>query len=254
MKLRKYLFIFCIFCSIKSYSQILNVEGFRLEKDTAHVFLGNAGVGFSTKKQPTNTLTRFNTNVNACFLAEKHSYMVLSTLAFTKVTNAQVQNEGYAHFRINFNRRKKISPEYFAQIQYDKGRGLDKRFLTGITMRSRIFLDKHWNISANTGFMWEEENWKLGTESANKDLIKSTSNLTIKAKLLPNVSWFFITYYQARVDDLSKARFITDTSLQLKISNRLAFNTQYIATFDTAPVIAIPKLIYSLNSTVQYNF
>lgn len=239
---------------INTNAQILNIESFRLEKDSAKVFLGNLGFGFSTKKQLVS-VTRFNTNVNAAYLSDLHSYMVLSTLSLVKVSNLNVLSEGYVHFRINFLRKNKFSPEQFTQIQYDKGRGMDSRFLTGLCLRYRIFSNSKIVVAANSGLMYESEVWFNSVENKSSSLIKSTSNLTLKAKITPTLSFFMITYYQAIPNQyFIRPRLITDATLQFKISNKFVFNTQYVATYDDMPIISIPNFIYSLNSAIQYNF
>jgi hypothetical protein len=235
-------------------AQILNIESFRLEKDTAKVFLGNVGFGIAAKKQ-TVSVTSYNSNVNSVYLSKLHSYMVLSTLSLIKIANQNVLSEGYAHYRMNFFRKKILSPEQFNQIQYDKGRGMDNRFLSGLCIRYRILYNNTWSISANTGFMYEVENWSNTTEHKKTALLKSTTNLTIKARITPTLSWYMITYYQARCDEnFIKPRLITDTSLQFKIANKLNFNTQYVATYDSNPIIDIPSLTYSIKSSILYNF
>jgi hypothetical protein len=244
--------LLCLASNVKA--QILNIESFRLEKDTAKVFLGNVGFGFSAKKQAVS-VSRYNTNINSVYLSQLHSYMVLSNLALVKISNQNVLSEGYSHFRINFLRKRILSPEQFNQVQYDKGRGMDSRFLTGLCLRYRIFYSSTWSISANTGLMYETEKWSNSTESKQTDLIKSTSNLTIKARITPTLSWFMITYYQARPDQyFIRPRLITDTSLQFKISNKFNFNSQFVATYDDMPIIKIPNFIYAINSSIQYNF
>lgn len=235
-------------------AQILNIESFRLEKDTAKVFLGNVGFGFSTKKQ-TVSVSRYNSNVNSVYLSKNHSYMVLSTLSLVKIANQNVLSEGYAHFRMNFFRKKIISTEQFNQIQYDKGRGMDSRLLTGLCLRYRIFYNPRWSISANAGLMYEIEQWSNAYQQQQSRLIKSSTNLTIKAKITPTLSLYMITYYQARPDQyFFRPRLITDTSLQFKISTKFSFNTQYVATYDDRPIIDIPHLIYAVNSSILYNF
>jgi putative salt-induced outer membrane protein YdiY len=235
-------------------AQILNIESFRLEKDTAKVFLGNVGFGFSAKKQ-TVSVSRYNSNVNSVYLSQQHSYMLLSTLSLVKIDNQNVLSEGYAHYRMNFFRKKIFSTEQFNQIQYDKGRGMDSRLLTGLCLRYRILNTPRWSISANTGLMYEIENWSNAHQQQQSHLVKSSSNLTIKAKITPTLSLYMITYYQARPDQyFFRPRLITDTSLQLKISTKFSFNTQYVATYDDRPIIDIPHLIYAVNSSILYNF
>jgi len=254
MKKAFFLSVTLQFLFLCSYSQILNIESYRLEKDTSNVFLGNIGAGFNTKKQAISTINRYNSNINAAYLSQNNAYLLLSTLALVQVANQQVQNEGYIHFRINFLRKKKYSPELFSQLQYDRGRGLEKRELVGLTCRARIFYNKNWSISGNSGLMLENENWNFNAEIKNTEFIKSTSNITIKSKLTPTINWYLITYYQARLQYFLQPRLTLDTYFQFKISSKFNFNMQYVATYDEKPVISIPNLIYSLNSIIQYNF
>ena len=69
-----------------------------------------------------------------------------------------------------------------------------------------------------------------------------------------HVCLFSNTYYQAVPILLNKPRISTDSSIQLKVSNKLNFNIQYVATYDTNPIINIPNLTSMLNGVLQYNF
>lgn len=251
----KYLLILIIvFSSFCSNAQILNIESFRLEKDTSNIFLGSVSFGYSSKKQISN-VSQFSTNCNAAYLTNKHSYMIISNLTSVKALNQNVVNQGYAHFRINFLRKNRVSLEQFNQVQYDKGRGLLDRYLTGICLRYRIHSSQPWNLSVNTGIIYEHEDWMYLQETAYRDYIKSSSNVSYKIKINQFVSFYSTMYYQALPDDFFNFfRFISDSCVQIKMSTKLNFMTQYTAQYDNAPIIKVPNLTYSFISSIQYNF
>lgn len=235
-------------------AQILNIESFRLEKDTSNIFLGSVSFGYSSKKQISN-VSQFSTNCNAAYLTKLHSIMIISNLTFVKALNQNVVNQGYAHFRINFYRKKLLSFEQFSQLQYDNGRGLANRYLTGLCIRYRIHSSQPWNLSVNTGFIFEHEDWVYLKDKNSSNYIKSSSNLSYKIKINPFVSFYSTIYYQALPEKIfGFYRFISDSCIQIKMSNKLNFITHYIVQYDNSPIIQVPNFTYSFISSIQYNF
>ena len=239
-------------------AQILNVERFRLDKDTSNVWLGNAGLGFSLKKQKNNVYT-FNGNLNLVYLSKHHSYMSLNNFKIIRQDENNLISEGYAHGRITFLRKNRISYEPFAQIQYDQGRGLSWRELYGYTFRLSLRSRHRNTLSFNTGAMYEYEKWegtvlRYSSDSTGRlavtKFIKSTSNLSYKTHFSDNVNFFAVVYYQARFEKFLSPRVITDLQLQLKINKHFSFNTQFVSTFDDLPIIAGNEFVYSLNNTL----
>lgn len=245
-----------------AYSQILNVEKFRLDKDTAKVWLGNAGLGLSLKKQQ-NSVYSLNSSLNAVYLSEKHSYMSLNYIKFVRVESTNVLSEGYAHGRINLFRRKSLSYEPFIQYQYDAGRGLLWRELYGFTFRYRVVAKEKFRMAVNTGAMYEHELWEgevirfrdNGAENrAETNFIKSTSNLTLRGDLAKNVTVFFVTYYQARFERFFAPRIISDVQLQFKVNQYIGFNLQFVSTYDALPPIVGNDFVYTLSNNLVITF
>src|SRR4051794_30076869 len=83
-----------------SFGQILNIERFRIEKDTANFWTGNVGLGFSSKKQQ-NQVTSLNLNSSLVYLSEKHGYLNINYGKLIKTTQQKVISEGYTHWRVN---------------------------------------------------------------------------------------------------------------------------------------------------------
>jgi hypothetical protein len=255
------IFITLFFCTA-GHSQILNIERFRPSKDTANVWMGNIGLGFSSKKQ-LNSVINLNTNANVVYLSAKHSYMSINSLNLIRASESQIISEAYSHLRFNFMRRKRISYEPFLQWQYDLGRGLEKRELYGFSLRFRLASGEKIDLSMNSGVMYEHEKWRgevlrLATDTsythAEASFIKSTNNVTLKSKLGNGITLFLLTYYQARYNRFLQPRIISDMKINFKINNHFSFSTQLTGIFDADPIIKNNHLIYEFNNSLVINF
>lgn len=259
---RKYLFLIACLSSWHwhGYAQIVNVERFRLDLDTANLWLGNAGLGLNIKKQQNNIYT-YNGNLNAVFLSRRHAFISLNYFRLLRQDRTNLLKDGYAHVRVNLARQNRFSYEAFLQYQMDEGRGLYQREILGAATRLRLWAGKQGYMSANTGFMYEKENWhgdvlRFETDSGMSEtvFIRSTSNVTARISLTEGVSLFLVTYYQARPDYFFRPRLISDIQIQLRINRYLAFNSQFVATLDAMPVVAGNTFVYTFNNSLLVSF
>lgn len=261
MGIKFFLTLIFISWTLSSYSQILNIERFRLDKDTSHAWFGSVGLGFSAKQQKVS-VTTFNGNSNLVYLSKLHSYLNVNYIRFIKVANSEPISEGYTHWRVNFFRRKKLSYEPFVQFQYDIGRGLLKRNLYGFTFRFDVRLGEKLNIGLNTGAMYEYEKWRgqvLRFQTEVQDIgrtsfIKSTSNVNIRWRITQHVNLFLLTYYQARFESFFRPRVISDVQLSYELNKNFSMVGQYISTYDAAPILVANEFIQTFNLTFNYKF
>jgi hypothetical protein len=253
-----------IFLSTQSLlkGQILNIEQFRLDKDTSDIWLGNITGGFNKKQQQVN-VTTINTSSNLVYLSEKHSYMNINNFRFLKVATTDILSEGYTHWRVNLVRRQRISLEEFFQYQFDRGRGMVRRSLIGSSLRVHVLKTEKFIFGFNSGAMYESEFWEgevlrkeveTAPRQAKTNLMKSTSNITIRGSIIKDFNVFFVGYYQAPFNDFFRPRVITDLQLQYSFTRRLALNTQFVSTFDAAPLITNNRFIYNLVTGVTFRF
>jgi hypothetical protein len=259
--------IFFLLTSTLSSAQIMNIEKFRLDKDTSNVFMGSTGFGFSSKKQQ-NTVFEYDAFFNLAYLSKKHSYMTINYSQLQQANTKNIISEGYTHFRINFFRHQLISYEPFVQFQYDLGRGLYNRNLGGFSFRLNVIKNdsKHHNkieLGINTGAMYEYEHWQgnvlrfpsaLDSARAYTHFLKSSTSLFAKASLHENITLFSIFYYQARFDDYFRPRFVSDIQLVFNISKRFSFSNKFTSTLDAAPIVQNNNFIYTLSSNLVIKF
>lgn len=262
MKQRIVFFAF-LFLSFSSKAQILNIEKFRLDYDTSKYWLGTIGFTFANAKQ-NSFLFRYTTTLNLAYLTRQHSFMTLNNARLDVVDKKSVINEGYTHWRINFFRHKKISPEPFCQFQYALSRGLEYRQIYGFSLRFNLFtrIDsaKKERIDAGiaTGVIRETERWTgevlryedpTDSTKAYAVLNKSSSYAYFKVKVGSKLTMFLTTYYQARWDlFFQQHRWVVDYQLLYAISKNVNFSITYIGIFDNAPVIASNRYIHDITS------
>lgn len=259
--------ILLVFSAIpESFSQILNVEKNRFDKDTSNYFLGNISFSMNLfnrnagKNTPTNFLT-LSAAADVAYMSHKHLYLLINNFNYTVVKDAPaLVKTGYSHFRINFMHRQKLSYESFAQSQYDIGRGLELRMLGGAGLRYAIYKSKGINFYAGTGLMYEHEEWHnpevKGTLIV-KNLVKSTNYLSTRARINEYVDINAITYYQTGYDPSISAfrpRISGEINATLKVNSKLRFRINFNCNYDRRPIVPITHFIYSMNNGIQYNF
>jgi hypothetical protein len=115
-------------------AQVLNVERFRSDADTADVWIGELKFDFSLNKQNTAVMALGN-ETNLARFTRNHVYYFLNQINLVMVDEKSLVSDGYFHIRGTYNRRKTWSPETFLQFQYNLNWGLKRRALAGATMR-----------------------------------------------------------------------------------------------------------------------
>jgi len=254
------LFLLVLYSTISSHGQILNIEKFRIDKDTSNVWGVNVGFGFSTKKQQTS-VTTMNANANIVYLSKKHSYITINYIKFVGIENVNPLSEGYTHWRLTLLRKKFVSYEPFVQWQYDKGRGLLKRELYGASIRLNVLRTKKTMIAFNSGAMYEYELWRGEVirfpientqDSAQTRFLKSTNSITVRGDVASNVNVFLVSYYQARFNRFFSPRIISEIQVNIKINKYFSISNQFTSTYDAIPILKNNTFIYSYTTSLLF--
>jgi hypothetical protein len=261
-----YLLVFVlIFYSGSLSGQILNIEKSRIPEDSLKKLVGNIGANFSLNNRSATQNEKvlfigLTGNMNIGYFAPKNAYLFFGAINYTSFTGAQTISTGYAHFRINFNRKKKLSTETFAQIQYDESRGMAYRALGGAGLRLNIHKTKNVDIYIGTGAMWETEEWSDPNKSDSvivKSIPKSSSYFSFKANLNPNTTFNCINYYQVGYDEQQKVirhRIFVDATLTFLITKHLSFINTFNAGYEDKPIVPIQKFVYTLSNGIIIKF
>jgi hypothetical protein len=252
-------------------AQILNIERARIDRDSINYITGKAGFNFSMfnrnagKNNPNNFL-QLTFNSDVAYISAKHSYLLLNYYNYllvnydNKEQRNTVASNGYAHFRVNLQRRKRLSYELFAQAQADRARGLEVRGLAGAGLRFAILREERTNLFIGSGLMHEYEKWESPEEGEGiltSNLPKLTNYVSNKSVINSHVSTEAIVYYQTGYDakiDAFRNRVSGDANLLFKLNNTLSFRTGFNCTFEDKPIVPVTRFVYAITNGIQFNF
>ncbi|MBK6264270.1 DUF481 domain-containing protein [Marivirga sp. S37H4] len=251
----------CLLLPYFSNAQILNIEKLRLEKDTAKHFLMKLTTELSAYNRsatPDNPVNFFGYNLdfNSIFYPDKHAYTFLGKFDYVELNDANVVNFGFLHTRINFLRERMISYETFAQFSYDDFRGLNSRWITGGSVRIKVFENEKTTLVWSTGAMYEYEKWQVpeSDEQVEVNFLKNTNYLSIRRTVNEIIDFNMINYYQTGYDqeiDQFRNRLSSSTILNFKLSKWLSWKNSFDISYEDKPIVDITKLIYTLRTGIS---
>ncbi len=237
------------------FSQVLNIEKFRISSDSTRHLTGQLEFGFRAKKQDVD-LFDYTLKSNVFYFSKTKAYFFLSELRSTKVANKRGEYGGFAHARIALN-RKKITPEIFSQIQFDRGIGLDNRRIFGAVLREQLYTSSKSYLHTNQGFFYELETWEnrdsLGSAKyLINPFVKFSANLTYEQKVATNVYWFSTVYFQSRPEPnyFFKPRLSGEAVLRFKVNAKISWSNSFTFTYDMLPVIRLARYYHQIKSTL----
>lgn len=255
-----------LFIAIPAWSQILNVEKNRMRRDTTHYWIGEVNFNLLLHNRTATTenpvrFTGIGSGADVAYVNRLHRYMLMNQLNYTAVTGNAFVSTGYSHFRTNFYWRNTISYEVFTQYQYDLGRGLKNRFISGGSLRYTFVEEEKIRLAFGVGAMYEYERWEVPRTDTEQfvttNFIKSTNYLSARWQVNEFVGFNSIVYFQTGYDkNISgfRNRFSTDNNLNVKLSSKLSFFAVFNAQYDSRPVVPIVNFVYSLNNGLKMAF
>lgn len=261
--------LFFFFLSASGYTvkaQILNVEKSRLKSDSANYFVGSLSLAFNANNQSiddngeTESFIGLKANSDMGYISEHNSYLLLSQFNYTATSNNTINSTGYGHFRINFLRNKRLSHEVFTQLQYDQGRGMQVRWLSGGGFRYNFLKKEKISMYLGIGGMYEEEVWNFPGESEAQRVLslwKATNYVSTRVIFNEHINLNLITYYQTGYDydrDFFRHRINTDINLNVTITSTLAFTSNFFWAYENRPVVPISKFVFSVSNGIIYSF
>jgi hypothetical protein len=242
-------------------AQILRVNRGVAALDSAGVTKGFISLDMSLNNRNSTaaqqvTFTALNASGDIGVNSEKHIYYLISNIRYFRSTGGPILSTGYAHARVNFMRKNKLSYELFSQVQYDQGRNLKERLLGGGGLRYQV-LDE---LATGVGIMQEKEVWQeLSDASVFRDpnLTKLTSYITGQIRFSEQVGLLLTGYYQTGWDKSISAfrnRVSGDLALNVKMGRRLEFSVKSTFSYEDRPIIPISKSVYALSNGLNYRF
>lgn len=236
------------------HGQILNFEKIRSTIDTTKDWRLSLDARFDLRRKIA-TSSVFHTGINNYYLSKLHGYYLVGDINFTRIDGESIFNQGFAHARTVLNRTGKVSYETFAQLQYDLGKGLKRRYLGGANVRANLLSDSLKILTIGTGLFYEDEAWlnEENTQLLNRNL-KSNNYVSSMWQVSDWSRLVFTGYYQATFDDFLNGRLILDSNLILNFTDRFKYTVTFTLSADKRPVVETGRLVYHLSTGFRYTF
>ena len=246
----KPIFVLLLLCTnIYGYSQILNVESFRIRTDTTG-WAGKIGLDVSLVKN-TKTLTKIGGKAHLQYKTVKSLILLMGQYELLSSNTNDLIDKSVLHLRYNYKIRPKMSFETFMQGQKNSISKIDFRGLIGLGLRFKLSKNENFRYYLGSTAMYEHEITSLNTDEQHW----RWSNY-FSFTIMP-VNYFSIistTYYQPVFSYFSDYRIASQNALIFKIDKHLSFKTAFNYYFDSTPVEGVPKEQYNLNSGILYAF
>lgn len=238
-----------LFSVSETNAQVLNVESYRSEADTAGSWSGSLQFGFSAAKQKSETI-QLNNRSSASYFGSRDTYLFITNLNLLRIDDELISN-GYVHLRSTFFYQSRWSPEAFTQYQYSQDWGLRRRNLLGGGIRYDFVESDDFTAGFTTGGMYEHEVWRAEDGPRQQfDRFKSTSSLLMRGNLSSNTTLYVVGYYQAEPTDFLNPRLTGNIDLRFRITRIVQFAAQFSTTYDYAPALEVPSWIYSFQNSI----
>lgn len=263
----KYILSLLIFLFMLSHaqSQILNINTRDVTSDSSNYWLGWLDFYFEVdNRSPTPkekaSLLSLEATIDLIYVSKSNAYYLSGDISHYETTGDPVISTGYAHVRVDLNRKKKLSTELYTQFNFDHSRHLQLRYLIGGGLKYRLVDREEIEFDIGTGFFYEHEKWKdLVIEDffVTNNMIKSSSYFKSNVELTDHVNLAYITFYQVGYDEDIEAfrnRVSAQIQLEFEFSKHFMFMIEGIIHYEDKPIIPINRTIYGIKNGLRYKF
>jgi len=247
--------LFFIFFIEKSQAQIVNIEDSRSTLVDTSGWFGYLGLGVNLIKN-NKSITTISGNLRAEYVNGKYLLLFLSDYNLIRADKESFIDNGFQHVRLNYEINKRLTYEFFSQIQFNNQIRIKLRGLIGTGLRTRIFRKENQKIYWGISYMREYDEIEI-VEDAITIFQDHRLSTYLSMTIYPfeeNFSISNTTYYQPVLNDFSDVRLSSQTSLRFAISKRLIFSTIFSITNDTRVPENIPATYYSLRNGIRWEF
>ncbi|WP_236138073.1 DUF481 domain-containing protein [Mongoliitalea daihaiensis] len=245
-------------------AQILNIERYRLQRDSTKNFIAKATGGLNiynrsaSAESPVN-LFGYNWDFNSMYQPGKHAFVFVSKFDYLKINDSDFLNFGLLHGRVVFNRDRKSHLEAYTQYSFDNFRGLAPRWIVGGSWRQKVINSTKSTLIVGIGALKEWETWEnpLEEEFVRVSFIKSANYLSLRQSINDFVDLNTVIYFQTGYDSdirTLRNRLSGNINLNTKITDILSFTNSFEFSYEDKPIVPITPFIFAFRTGISLDF
>lgn len=166
-------------------------------------------------------------------------------------------SSGLFHFRQTFGPDRRISPEWYGQINYDRSQLLDFRMVAGAGGRTSFARGEWGQFGAGSALMLEYERLDLPETALHKDQtaeLRWSNFATLRVVAGQNLVVTSTTYVQPVFGDFGDVRMLENLRIATSVTDALAITISFDLRYDSRPPDDIGSLDTSLRTGVTYTY
>lgn len=167
-------------------------------------------------------------------------------------------SSGLLHYRWTYRPDRRLAPEWYAQLNYDRPQRLDLRSLAGAGVRTEVTSGSWGRFGAGTSIMLEHERLSLPDSARHPDrttTLRNSTFLTVRVVSGERFAVSSTTYAQPSFADvLGDLRVLENMSLAASLTGRLDLTVTFDLRYDSGPPDGIAALDTRLRTGVTFRY
>lgn len=202
-------------------------------------------------KTGTSEFLRVSGNLATRYRHDRHHLYLMASGRYFSAGNDSFDKQIAEHARYRFDITEWLSPEIYAQHEYNEFRRLIVRLLGGVGPRFTPFTSDIFYIALGTSYMIEYEQLDDAKDDAGIPLIDASES-ELNHRWSNYVSWNLViekrlqfsntNYYQPRFDDFKDFRVLSEISFAVQIVGTLSLKISSSIAYDSRPALTVKHL------------
>jgi putative salt-induced outer membrane protein YdiY len=249
LKLLK-LFTILLF-SVQLNGQIVNIEAKRVNLSDTTAIYGQLDLNFNLIENG-NSIISLGGGANIEFVKKKHWFLALTNFNFFQAGEEDFVNDGFLHFRHNYQINNFLAYESFTQFQYNEKLNLRLRWLLGTGLRFTLLQKKNNDAHFGLSYMYEYNKESMPSMEFRQN--RMNSYLSFSFQIFPNARLSNTTYFQPVITDLEDLRLASQAALLINFTKKLLFTSTFNITYDSMVPENVENTFYSFKNGIRWNF
>lgn len=191
-------------------------------------------------------------------VTERESRLLIGDGGVGFLGRSRFSSSGLIHYRVSYTDvDPRFTPEWYAQINYDRSQLLDFRALGGAGVRTRFVSGDWGEFGAGSALMLEFEALSLPDTAVHPTRtleVRWSNFLTLRVVPTETLVITSTTYIQPAVRNLGDYRALERLRLAASITETLALTVSFDLRYDGSPPDAIASLDTRLRTGVTYTY
>jgi len=233
----------------------VNVEALRQE-DPPLGYSGTFG-GNLTMRTGNVDLVQVGLDARLYRVTESVTSLMIASGGFGLLSGSRFSSSGLFHYRQTYQLNDQISPEWYAQLNYDRPQLLNFRAVTGGGVRTSFARGDWGQFGMGAAVMLEHERLALPDTAVHPDqttTIRGSYFLTLRLVPSERLVITSTTYLQPAVADLGDLRTLANFQLATSVTDELDLTVSFDLRYDSRPPDDISALDTNLKTGLRYRY